>query len=380
MAAQAADLLWQDHLAQLRDSRRAEWDAKSITLGDKTMKFDYRVFGPRVPRLSEAGGQSPTSVPPGIATEDSLPPPPPGGRSLFISMHGGGSTTSDVNDSQWQNQVKLYTPSEGVYLAPRAPTDAWNMWHEAHMDALFDRLIEDAVALMDVNPDRVYLMGYSAGGDGVYQVAPRMADRFAAAAMMAGHPNDASPLNLRNLPFTIHCGGNDSAFKRNQVAKEWGEKLDALHAADPEGYEHLTVIHEGMPHWMNRTDAVAVDWMLAHTRNPAPKTVTWRQDDVTEPRLYWLALPPDQLKPGVEVRASIRDQTITIDAPAISSVTLLLSDALLDLDQPVTVIFNSTTSVYDRPARTIANLAAALAGRADPRLLCSARITVNSKN
>jgi poly(3-hydroxybutyrate) depolymerase len=43
-----------------------------------------------------------------------------------------------------------------------------------------------------VNPDKVYLLGYPAGGDGVWQLAPRMADRFAAAAMMAGHPNGAS--------------------------------------------------------------------------------------------------------------------------------------------------------------------------------------------
>jgi poly(3-hydroxybutyrate) depolymerase len=50
-------------------------------------------------------------------------------------------------------------------------------------------------------------MGYSAGGDGVFQIAPRMADHWAAAAMMAGHPGDAAALNLRNLPFTIFMGG-----------------------------------------------------------------------------------------------------------------------------------------------------------------------------
>ena len=74
---------------------------------------------------------------------------------------------------------------------------------------------------MRLDPNKVYLMGYSAGGDGVYQLAPRMADRFAAAAMMAGHPNETSPLGLRNLPFTIHMGENDTPYKRNKVAAEW---------------------------------------------------------------------------------------------------------------------------------------------------------------
>ena len=74
--------------------------------------------------------------------------------------------------------------------------------------------------LAGANPDKVYLMGYSAGGDGVYQLAPRMADRFAAASMMAGHPGNASPLGLRNLPFAIFSGADDAAYNRNKVAAE----------------------------------------------------------------------------------------------------------------------------------------------------------------
>jgi len=45
-----------------------------------------------------------------------------------------------------------------------------------------------------------------------------MADSLAAASMMAGHPNDASPLGLRNIGFTIHVGALDNGFNRNKVA------------------------------------------------------------------------------------------------------------------------------------------------------------------
>ena len=106
---------------------------------------------------------------------------PEGKRSLWISMHGGGGAPSRVNDSQWKNQINLYKPKEGIYVAPRAPTDTWNLWHQSHIDVLFDRLIENYVATRGVDPNRIFLMGYSAGGDGVYQLAPRMADRWAAA-------------------------------------------------------------------------------------------------------------------------------------------------------------------------------------------------------
>ena len=102
----------------------------------------------------------------------------------------------------------MYSLKNGILLTPRAPTDTWNMWHQDHVDELLSRLIQNMISFHDVDPDKIYLMGYSAGGDGVYQLAPRMADRFLA-AMMAGHPNESSPLGLRNLAFTIHMGDKD---------------------------------------------------------------------------------------------------------------------------------------------------------------------------
>ena len=116
-----------------------------------------------------------------------------------------------MNDGQYENQKRLYTPKEGVYFVPRAPTNTWNLWHQGHIDGFFQRVIENMMLFEDVNPNRVYIMGYSAGGDGVYQLAPRLADRLAAAAMMAGHPNETQPDGLRNLPFTLHMGANDGS-------------------------------------------------------------------------------------------------------------------------------------------------------------------------
>ena len=107
---------------------------------------------------------------------------------------------------------------------------------------------EDAILFEDVNPNQVYIMGYSAGGDGVYQLAPRMADQLAAAAMMAGHPNNASPLGLRNIGFTLHMGGQDKAYNRNGIARQWKQKLADLQENDPEGYRHEVTIHEKYGH------------------------------------------------------------------------------------------------------------------------------------
>ncbi len=312
--------------------------AKQITLGDKTLKWESKTFGNA----------------------------PAGKRSLWISMHGGGNAEPAVNDQQWRNQIRLYEPAEGIYLAPRAPTDTWNLWHEGHIDPLFQQLIDAQVAINGVDPNRVYLMGYSAGGDGVWQLAPRMADRFAAAAMMAGHPNESSVLGLRNLPFAIFMGGADAAYDRNRIAADKTAELDRLHAADPDGYVHMSRIYPGLPHWMNRKDAEALPWMAGFTRNPWPKRIVWLQDDVTHDRFYWLHSPDAAAaKAGDTITASVEGQTITLTGTVPAGTTLRLSDQLLNLDKPVKVIVNGRTAYSGKVARTGLAIEQSLQERAD---------------
>ena len=346
----AGKKLWHDYCKTARPALQAEWESKVLRLDSHKMKFAYRTFGTR----------------------------PAKGWDLYLSFHGGGGTSTAVNESQWQNQIKLYTPKQGVYVAPRAPTDSWNMWHQKHMDIFLARLIEGAVVCMGVNPNRVYIMGYSAGGDGVYQLAPRIADRLAAAAMMAGHPNETSPLGLRNIGFTIHVGENDSGYNRNKVAAEWKTALAALHSADPKGYIHKVVIHKGMGHWMNRTDAVALEWMAGFTRDPLPAKIVWRQDDVTHSQFYWLALPQEEIKDDTEITAELQGQHIVLSKiSGIKKVTILLNDQMLDLDQPVTILCDGKTLFTGVVPRTLATLSRSLERRHDPNLLFCAEISVD---
>ena len=339
---------WELRAATLRKERAEEVEAKQITAAGKTMRWLEKTFGEK----------------------------PEAGWSLWISLHGGGGAPAPVNDSQWQNQIRLYQPKNALYIAPRAPTDNWNLWHEAHIDGLFDRLIEDCVAVHGVNPDKVYVLGYSAGGDGVYQLGPRMADRWAAAAMMAGHPNDASPLPLRNLPFALFCGGKDAAYKRNEVTAQWAAKLDDLQRADPGGYEHLSRIYPESGHWMNMKDAEALPWMAGHTRQAWPKKVVWVQDDVTAARLYWLAVAPGSAVAKAAITASVEGQTVDLQSADLKAVTLRLSDELLDLDRPVRVKANGRVIHEALVPRTAAAIARSLAERADPRTAATALLEV----
>lgn len=301
---------------------------------------------------------------------------PADGRSLYISMHGGGATHKRVNDQQWDNQIRLYKPEEGVYVAPRAPWDDWNMWFKPGMDEFFEMLIQAAVATMDVNPDKVYLMGYSAGGDGVWRMAPRMADRWAAASMMAGHPGEASQVSLRNTPFMIWMGENDSAYDRNKLAVKHGAIMDSLQQADNEGYIHETHIVKGKGHWMDRVDAAAVPWMAQYKRNPYPTKVVWRQEEVTRPAFYWLSVPEKECRHKAMVVAEIDKNVIEISESDYSRLTICLNDEMVDLDKPVTVRYKGEKVFKGKLNRTIGNMARTLNQRGDLRYMFPAMVEV----
>ena len=61
-AEKAIKLLWEDHVTDIKQSRKAEWDAKAITIGQHTLKLKTKTIGAK----------------------------PDGGWNLFISLHGGG--------------------------------------------------------------------------------------------------------------------------------------------------------------------------------------------------------------------------------------------------------------------------------------------------
>jgi poly(3-hydroxybutyrate) depolymerase len=346
----AAQMINEHLTAKLKQDFQSEWENETLTLEEYQLKFKYKKFGEK----------------------------PPEGWSLYISMHGGGGAPTEVNDRQWENQIKLYEPAEGIYMAARAPTDSWNLWHQPHIDVFFARFIQLADAFEDINTNRVYITGYSAGGDGTYQLAPRMADWFAAAAMMAGHPNDASPLGLRNLPFAIHMGANDAAYRRNEIAAEWGEKLDELQKNDPEGYIHDVQIHDGMGHWMQRKDTVAIEWMAQFNRNAYPEKVVWKQSSVTHNRFYWLAVPGETAVKDAEVIATRNGQTIKIErANMVDTLIINLNGDMLDLDNKVTVEYNGQTIYNDIPKRCVSTIWQSLNNRNDLKQFFSSRIELN---
>lgn len=334
-----SDDFLESHFNHLKEHCEKEMSKGVINIDDLEMNFFFKTFGEK----------------------------PKNGWSLYISMHGGGQVEAEYNDQQWENQKTLYTIGEGVYLVPRAPTNTWDLWHQAHIDTFFNHIIENMIVCLDVNPNRVYIMGYSAGGDGVYQLAPRMADRLAAAAMMAGHPNETSPLGLRNIGFTIHMGENDTPYNRNIVAMDWKKQLAILHEADPAGYKHHVEIHQGKGHWLEGRDSVAIPWISKFTRNPFPKRVVWKQDDVIRKQFYWLGVKEPQSR--TQIVAKIEDQLIIIEESDVKNLIIRLNDTMLDMDKKISVEYKGIELFHGIVKRDLKTIAASIKRYADPQMI-----------
>jgi hypothetical protein len=350
-ASRMIALAWGDLLKAGASAASQELAAKEITIEDKTLKWMEKSFGDA----------------------------PDGKHSLWITLHGGGQGTAEENDRNWKGYFGRYEfPPGSINVAPRAPANTWDMWHVKCVDGLLDRLIADMVLQRGVDPNRVFLIGYSAGGDGVYQLAPRMADRFAAAAMCAGHPNQVTPEGLRNLPFFLYMGGEDSAYNRNTVVREFSAKMDALQSVDPSGYSHRLTVYPGLAHNMQGREAEVIPRMFSVQRVSWPKRVVWKEnDDFVHPRFYWFERSSDATRADDIYAAHVEGQTITIEAPNSGKLILRLSDHLVDLDQPVRVMAGGRSVFEGTVHRSFAAILQSLKERNDPDTVATALLPVS---
>ena len=321
---------------------------------------------------------------------------PEGGYPLFIALHGGGqSDTPDINNQQWEQMGYYYSQwlNCGVYVAVRGVRDTWDTHFNPESYPLYDRLIEYMILTQNVNPDKVYLTGFSAGGDGVYAISPRMADRFAAVNMSSGHPNGVSLVNLSNLPIQLQAGEFDTAYDRHTVTAEYGIYLDELQAAFGGGYVHRTLIHFNAGHnyadyspkplmvmtdsraWLEsgersvtRVDCFPPDYFASFVRDPYPSALIWDLATRAELRetnsFYYLRAP--KTTTGT-IRIDLADNSVSIKTEELNGdFEILFNEEMVDFSRPLSFTLDGKTVVLQLQADK-ALLAETTLDRGDPR-------------
>jgi poly(3-hydroxybutyrate) depolymerase len=179
------------------DSRRpADPSATGAGIPQRTVQFEGRSFGYAVfvPTTSDGNRLLPA----------------------MLLVHGGGGNGPDFL-SLW----KAFAEAHGIILvAPTLPSGAAV---EAMVPRLFPVLIEAVRKEWKLDPGRVYLFGYSAGGYATFDAALLDAGSFAAAAVFAAVIEPDREWIVQRAPrkpgIALYIGDSDRFFSLEQARR-----------------------------------------------------------------------------------------------------------------------------------------------------------------
>ena len=188
---------------------------------------------------------------------------------LLINLHGGGPRWFNISFQQQLEMAQDVGMKRGFDLAELAgkelivldPNTA-ERWNADWLDAMLDHVLE---TFPEIDKDRVYVMGYSAGGGAAWRWINQSPDRFAAAAPcgFAGGSAKDDPKKLAKLPIWAMAGGDDG--KNPAGIRKMTERLKAAGNENVKQTEFAGADHRAGGKAVFSTVEL-VDWMLRFKR------------------------------------------------------------------------------------------------------------------
>ena len=192
---------------------------------------------------------------------------------FLINLHGGGPRWFNMSFQQQLVIAQQVGMKRGFDLAELAgkrlivlDPNTMERWDANSLDTMLDYVLE---TYPEIDKDRVYVMGYSAGGGATWRWINQSPDRFAAAApcgFTGGSAQDDAK-KLTKLPIWAMAGGDDGknpAGIRNMV-----ERLKSVGNGNVKHTEFEGADHRAGGKAVFGTVEL-VDWMLGFER---PKTM-----------------------------------------------------------------------------------------------------------
>ncbi len=235
---------------------------------------------------------------------------------LILCIPPADQTPAEHLTDDWE----LAEFRDGAIMAvPTMPEDL-ETWLDIDGTAAVLTTMQQVLESFAVDADQIYLAGTGKGFEVAMALAGRRGYTYAGVIGRRGDVGDTGPEGFCNLPTYIAGGGAQST--------DFAAKVKEL------GFDNCTLDSTG-----ESKDIWA--WMQEHPRTSYPTKIHyWPNDDLA--RLNWIEVPRGSAEEGAEVTASIDagSNTITVDGTGVGSVTLYLSDAMVDLDRPLHIVGN----------------------------------------
>lgn len=178
---------------------------------------------------------------------------------LVVYLHGSGSRGQDLNlvRREWlPGQIEQGKQFHFILLSPQCPANSgWS-------PELIVGLTEHISKSFAVDRGRVYLTGYSMGGNGTWATAIHDPDRFAAIAPLCGGGNPQQAERLKNTTIWAFHGDKDNVvpLQATQIMVDAVRKF---------GGQAKFTVYPGVGHGISRIvyyDEQFFEWLLAQRR------------------------------------------------------------------------------------------------------------------
>jgi predicted peptidase len=181
---------------------------------------------------------------------------------VILTLHGSGERGNNLDQLRnigLPKKVQAWPDCPFIVIAPQCPTDQiWVM----HLDAL-DVILNQVIENYRVDTRRMYLSGFSMGGNGTWYMATAFPDRFAAIAPICGRGTSLSAFaRLSRTPTWVFHGAKDDVV----LISESERMVTALKKVNPE--VRFTVYPDAdHDSWTAAYDEMELyEWFLQHTR------------------------------------------------------------------------------------------------------------------
>lgn len=234
------------------------------------------------------------------------------------------------------------------------------------------QIVAKTKRIFNIDDNRVYLMGFSDGGVGVFRTAVFMPTEYAAFYAVNGRPFAGNSfVNMSNRPFYSLSSTEDSVFViettrsyfdfAKTVGADWmyREIAGEDHYYLPFLEDYLPALFSHIKTNSRRAFRPRLNWETPWS--PIGK-IDWleiTEIDIKRPRAVWHKIYEYQKKSsqGVEIvkigdataaaRAEYHDNTFEVETSCVASFTINLHPAMVDFSQPVRIRVNGK-EVFDR--------------------------------